>query len=157
MYDDFFELSLSARRAWIEMVKLAVSYNCSKVALRKESVDRNIYDNLHSKAQRASLSARRAWIEIDGSHHGGIDTKQSLSARRAWIEIRLCRCCRVLGRVALRKESVDRNGVILDGLDGCMVALRKESVDRNSIEPANLTVSTTSLSARRAWIEISAA
>ena len=34
------------------------------------------------------------------------------------------------------------------------VALRKESVDRNSIELANLTVSTTSLSARRAWIEI---
>ena len=34
------------------------------------------------------------------------------------------------------------------------VALRKESVDRNSIEPASLTVSTTSLSARRAWIEM---
>ena len=27
-------------------------------------------------------------------------------------------------------------------------------MDRNNIEPANLTVSTTSLSARRAWIEI---
>ena len=35
-----------------------------------------------------------------------------------------------------------------------MVALRKESVDRNSIGAANLTVPTTSLSARRAWIEI---
>ena len=34
-----------------------------------------------------------------------------------------------------------------------MVALRKESVDRNSIEPASIRVST-SLSARRAWIEI---
>ena len=36
---------------------------------------------------------------------------------------------------------------------GSLVALRKESVDRNSIELANSTVST-SLSARRAWIEM---
>ena len=35
-----------------------------------------------------------------------------------------------------------------------MVALRKESVDRNSIALASMRVSITSLSARRAWIEI---
>ena len=35
-----------------------------------------------------------------------------------------------------------------------MVALRKESVDRNSIVSASIRVSITSLSARRAWIEI---
>ena len=34
------------------------------------------------------------------------------------------------------------------------VALRKESVDRNNIALANIRVYTTSLSARRAWIEI---
>ena len=36
-----------------------------------------------------------------------------------------------------------------------IVALRKESVDRNSTGPANLTARILSLSARRAWIEIS--
>ena len=35
-----------------------------------------------------------------------------------------------------------------------VVALRKESVDRNSIRSASSRASTTSLSARRAWIEI---
>ena len=34
-------LSLSARRAWIEMVFVKCSYTCCAVALRKESVDRN--------------------------------------------------------------------------------------------------------------------
>ena len=35
-----------------------------------------------------------------------------------------------------------------------VVALRKESVDRNSTRSASFRASTTSLSARRAWIEI---
>ena len=34
--------SLSARRAWIEIIKEDVSYNIKEVALRKESVDRNL-------------------------------------------------------------------------------------------------------------------
>ena len=49
---------------------------------------------------------------------------------------------------------MDRNDLPLQVRGPDIVALRKESVDRNSTEPANLTVSTTSLSARRAWIEI---
>ena len=59
-------------------------------------------------------------------------------------------------RVALRKESVDRNlwwGV--RKAVGSLVALRKESVDRNFVlwmAPSRLLLS---LSARRAWIEIS--
>ena len=57
-----------------------------KVALRKESVDRNKYVVQCRKVMGVSLSARRAWIEI---------LRQLQSA--------LC------GRVALRKESVDRN------------------------------------------------
>ena len=45
---------------------------------------------------------------------------------------------------------------MLRPLLGCSlrVALRKESVDRNSIRLASFRVCTTSLSARRAWIEI---
>ena len=64
----FFEvgqvLSLSARRAWIEMPPgLACSAICT-----------------------TSLSARRAWIEITVPNVT-IDCLGSLSARRAWIEI----------------------------------------------------------------------
>ena len=55
----------------------------------------------------------------------------SLSARRAWIE--MLGWLRVLEvtRVALRKESVDRNVKILRPCPVGIVALRKESVDRN--------------------------
>ena len=60
-----------------------------KVALRKESVDRNKYVVQCRKVMGVSLSARRAWIEI---------LRQLQSA--------LC------GRVALRKESVDRNPIV---------------------------------------------
>ena len=72
---------------------------------------------------------------MDGSHHGGIDTKQSLSARRAWIEITKCGAKLYRGRVALRKESVDRNIFLL-----AFVYFKRAS-----------------LSARRAWIEIRSA
>ena len=62
-----FEESLSARRAWIEIVHAADEAARQRVALRKESVDRNIHNlNLPSKPIE-SLSARRAWIEIDVS------------------------------------------------------------------------------------------
>ena len=57
-----------------------------KVALRKESVDRNWKKYNFDKDCLGSLSARRAWIEILG-----------------WPGVALAR------RVALRKESVDRN------------------------------------------------
>ena len=56
------------------------------VALRKESVDRNIAAILDEGQNSRSLSARRAWIEIiQGSFLPGWGW--SLSARRAWIEI----------------------------------------------------------------------
>ena len=81
-------------------------------------------------------------------------------------------------RVALRKESVDRNtcGLLIllivcgslsarrawieitysDGVvSGSGVALRKESVDRNKYVVQCRKVFGVSLSARRAWIEIS--
>ena len=59
---------------------------CQDVALRKESVDRNI-------------------IIVSRAQHQGL----SLSARRAWIEILVHVVDHVAACVALRKESVDRN------------------------------------------------
>ena len=58
------------------------------VALRKESVDRNILENVLNAVREKSLSARRAWIEIAA--------KAAKNTRDL---------------VALRKESVDRNCV----------------------------------------------
>ena len=78
------------------------------VALRKESVDRN-------------LDAVQIVIVI----------MQSLSARRAWIEIINEVWANFSGFVALRKESVDRNIWVDKTQSAPRVALRKESVDRN--------------------------
>ena len=70
------------------------------VALRKESVDRNIRNRLDYAKLGKSLSARRAWIEICSSGIGG-------------------------GRppVALRKESVDRNNTSRVGVSGTLKSL----------------------------------
>ena len=57
-------MSLSVRRAWIEIIFPPVDTSSVRVALRKESVDRN---NLHCTEEVSgdtSLSVRRAWIEI---------------------------------------------------------------------------------------------
>ena len=79
------------------------------VALRKESVDRNV-----------------------GCINRAVNIIESLSARRAWIEMALCRGKADLVVVALRKESVDRNDLASQTFDiDKKVALRKESVDRN--------------------------
>ena len=56
--------------------------------------------------------------------------------------------------VALRKESVDRNFKSAKLKWPVVVALRKESVDRNSQFGVVFRVNGKSLSARRAWIEI---
>ena len=57
--------------------------------------------------------------------------------------------------VALRKESVDRNDLDGVGLAELRnVALRKESVDRNAGQGDPVSIHQSSLSARRAWIEI---
>ena len=101
------------------------------VALRKESVDRNITHGQLPTPEPPSLSARRAWIEIQD--------KFSIPPAK---------------KVALRKESVDRNRCSVKCAICRIVALRKESVDRNSTGLASFRAFTTSLSARRAWIEI---
>ena len=79
----------------------------------------------------------------------------SLSARRAWIEI----CGFFISydyiiRVALRKESVDRNLKRSKTMKNRRVALRKESVDRNYYADKDADWVRVSLSARRAWIEM---
>ena len=81
------------------------------VALRKESVDRNVGNIICQRMGHVSLSARRAWIEI-----------------LAVVPVM------PIAFVALRKESVDRNCYCAAGtVTQCAVALRKESVDRNVI------------------------
>ena len=102
-------LSLSARRAWIEIFFLVLIQNHDTVALRKESVDRNT-------------------ITAIVCH----PTFGSLSARRAWIEMRMVLFPAPPTMVALRKESVDRNAGTPAIYTHTRVALRKESVDRNA-------------------------
>ena len=80
---------------------------------------------------------------------------ESLSARRAWIEILQNSQALLFRWVALRKESVDRNFYYSDKDADWVVALRKESVDRNLWWGVRKAVGSLSLSARRAWIEIS--
>ena len=82
---DFAE-SLSARRAWIEILCCVGFCLGAKVALRKESVDRNPPMCIIRQMPLTSLSARRAWIEIDFTGSDWV-SELSLSARRAWIEI----------------------------------------------------------------------
>ena len=69
---------------------------CRKVALRKESVDRNLVSGINRTIDIVSLSARRAWIEIGSLDDILAGVNESLSARRAWIEISLL--CRILFR-----------------------------------------------------------
>ena len=103
-------MSLSARRAWIEIPGAPRHWRRLMVALRKESVDRNLKLACIAAREPASLSARRAWIEIlissvisrqtpavalrkesvDRNTHTvppSPSCSRSLSARRAWIEI----------------------------------------------------------------------
>ena len=124
-------LSLSARRAWIEI------HNAATL----------------SALACSSLSARRAWIEIETSSIDDLEPSVALRKesvdRNTYFLGRLLQCC-----VALRKESVDRNGTLLPMYRLKSVALRKESVDRNSTYVTRLPRVQVSLSARRAWIEM---
>ena len=80
--------SLSARRAWIEILCAGILRLWVCVALRKESVDRNNAVQIVVVIVHASLSARRAWIEMLVPRLVDM-SDASLSARRAWIEIQV--------------------------------------------------------------------
>ena len=101
-------LSLSARRAWIEITSRWRVSGRALVALRKESVDRNARGCWLPDHSWWSLSARRAWIEMSKAETAKT-SNASLSARRAWIEISGVLDADLWVMVALRKESVDRN------------------------------------------------
>ena len=74
-------------------------------------MDRNINCNSNFTQKKQSLSARRAWIEII-AHTAKNTSIASLSARRAWIEMQVFQRIAKPFRVALRKESVDRNSIM---------------------------------------------
>ena len=80
--------SLSARRAWIEIIDYIIDYvNDAIVALRKESVDRNLlavgvmlgalWVALRKESVDRNITALAVLLMYNWS----------LSARRAWIEI----------------------------------------------------------------------
>ena len=82
-------MSLSARRAWIEILKTASVSALLVVALRKESVDRNnrkiIIETCVLYVALRKESVDRNFISLSSLQL----YYKSLSARRAWIEIRI--------------------------------------------------------------------
>ena len=79
-------LSLSARRAWIEIALSPRNMTGMPVALRKESVDRNIKQVIKFLDIRVAL--RKESVDRNSSPNTDIIIlDESLSARRAWIEI----------------------------------------------------------------------
>ena len=109
------------------------SINKSIVALRKESVDRNVLGFIAKNANSMSLSARRAWIEIPAGCWR--DARRAVALRKESVDRNEPSTTRRLTNriVALRKESVDRNAKRWNSTERPVVALRKESVDRNFI------------------------
>ena len=82
-------LSLSARRAWIEICVPHIAKVPAEVALRKESVDRN---NLMkaTDAVKNRVALRKESVDRNFYYSNkDADWVRSLSARRAWIEILL--------------------------------------------------------------------
>ena len=79
--------SLSARRAWIEMICLCRYAGHIYVALRKESVDRNQHMMQQFQQFRAVALRKESVDRNNGRLRAVQNTKMSLSARRAWIEI----------------------------------------------------------------------
>ena len=80
-------MSLSARRAWIEIEGLWLPMCWCSVALRKESVDRNF--NVLIPASSAAVALRKESVDRNKTNSLNTDSGilVSLSARRAWIEI----------------------------------------------------------------------
>ena len=116
-------------------------------------MDRNRDAGGTESVYNESLSARRAWIEITISIWTGFWKRVAL--RKESVDRNLVsRTGKIPGSVALRKESVDRNHRSIIAKSPYSVALRKESVDRNILFANIFEFSSPSLSARRAWIEI---
>ena len=102
-----FAMSLSSRRAWIEIVVSEVSVESSKAG-RSPHGERGLKSSpaINLKFKTSSLSSRRAWIEMQ--YAGSLTALYaSLSSRRAWIEIILQNGLDSGAYVALLTESVD--------------------------------------------------
>ena len=79
-------MSLSARRAWIEIATLSRLGTPKQVALRKESVDRNL--DAVQVIVVIVVALRKESVDRNIILPKQLDrTSPSLSARRAWIEI----------------------------------------------------------------------
>ena len=108
-------MSLSARRAWIEIATSLLVYLALIVALRKESVDRN------RRHEDGSLRLDTVALRKESVDRNAL----AVLAGPFW-------------PVALRKESVDRKDfpIVPTELTTLVnVALRKESVDRKHHAP----------------------
>ena len=80
--------SLSARRAWIEIAVVTLTPTAIIVALRKESVDRNLTAPV-VLVYTGVVALRKESVDRNCSCGGRVTPRlRSLSARRAWIEIR---------------------------------------------------------------------
>ena len=81
-----FLVSLSARRAWIEMERVNNIAYTDSVALRKESVDRNLVGCINRAIDIVALRKESVDRNCLSRHLDGVNFG-SLSARRAWIEM----------------------------------------------------------------------
>ena len=145
-------LSLSARRAWIEIGCGAGYAGGHPVALRKESVDRNMMTISNSLSLRVALRKE----SVDRNIEFDVQTVDyCVALRKESVDRNKKLMTKLLSdTVALRKESVDRNKQVRNQTNRQTVALRKESVDRNAGFATLYATNEKSLSARRAWIEI---
>ena len=82
-------MSLSARRAWIEILMANRKEHHRLVALRKESVDRNFY-YANKDCDWVRVALRKESVDRNSARVNSMLTLiQSLSARRAWIEMQI--------------------------------------------------------------------
>ena len=124
------------------------------VALLTESVDWNHIYTLSTLKRlcRSPHGERGLKYRLHRNLH---QSNQSLSSRRAWIEMIIILESISPFKVALLTESVDWNRMVGWGyLYSFAVALREESVDWNMGRQRSRKVHLSSLSSRRAWIEI---
>ena len=106
-------LSLSSRRAWIEISCIPNPHILQPVALLTESVDWNVTEQETVDFGLVALLTESVdWNQSEGTF---LDTNSlSLSSRRAWIEILKQTVADKLDGVALLTESVDWNFKIIE-------------------------------------------
>ena len=149
------QMSLSARRAWIEMTQGVFNLFANPSLSARRAWIEIRFPGCAGRAYNGSLSARRAWIEIVYLYNFKMFACMSLSARRAWIEILNGETLSALACSSLsaRRAWIEILYQLYDTY-AKVVALRKESVDRNGLGFCHHCDDFASLSARRAWIEI---